>query len=369
MTSSTELSLRRKRWFRALALLLALTLGGIAAELFVRILLPDPRTPGDRYKDILYLPDAELEWVRSRNIAVSIPDECGNLVPFNTDQHGLRYGEAGHDATEGVIAVLGDSFIQAKATPYEQTFCKTLSDRLGGIRVLDIGVDGYSNQQAIILAKRIAPYFEISTAILTVYAGNDLRDNLLWHSRPKGAHGLLRGILKRSAVMRLLYRTVAAQDPVPGTYNWRSYFDAELVLYDSARSKTDLAKFTQARRISLDALLDFKAFCSELKARAIVVFVPTKAMVYEEPSFISGTETRPGSKSAMLHVLENGFDFEYVRETWIELAKQADLPIVDLTQTFRTNKDLRLYGRIDRHWSAEGQRLAADAVTAYLRGE
>lgn len=48
------------------------------------------------------------------------------------------------------------------------------------------------------------------------------------------------------------------------------------------------------------------------------------------------------------------------------LAPWSELPFLDLTDAFRAARSQSLSGKIDRHWSHVGQRVAAEKVAQFL---
>ncbi len=83
------------------------------------------------------------------------------------------------------IAVLGDSFTEARQVAFEATFCSVIEQELqrrrwaGGrtIEVLNFGVSGYgTTQQLLTLQHRVWTY-DPDIVLLAFYTGNDISDN------------------------------------------------------------------------------------------------------------------------------------------------------------------------------------------------
>ncbi|MFP6745085.1 MAG: SGNH/GDSL hydrolase family protein, partial [Alphaproteobacteria bacterium] len=106
----------------------------------------------------------------------------------------LRYNEAGfrdHRHTlakpDGVfrLAVLGDSFTEARALPLGATFwslagrglgaCPALSD--ASVEVLNFGVSGYGTAQQLITLRSSVLVYEPDLVLLAFYSGNDVGNN------------------------------------------------------------------------------------------------------------------------------------------------------------------------------------------------
>ena len=365
---------RRRRLFGCAAALFTVVLSLGALELISQMILwgsDEPRTRSkyeSRWPGRLYQRDNELGKVQRPDVSVTTTNEMGQDTTFTTDEHGLRIGADRSRAPLGhSVAVLGDSFIQAAVTPFEDTFCEALSRRLGGEVVYNLGVGGYSPRQTVDFGKRVLPELDVDTLILAVYAGNDLRDDYLWTGRYIPREVVEPSIFDRSALYRLIRDgPPEKKSPLFQGYDWNWHFDAELLLYDPELAPEDAAKMEQAKAKSLASLEAFKTLAAQRGARPLIVFIPTKAMVYQEPLFISCTTITPWAWDAIMGVQRRGLNFDQVRETWRTLAEQAQLPLLDLTDEFRAQRGSPLYGKIDRHWSATGQRIAADIVAAYL---
>ncbi len=366
---------RRRTIFKLAVAFLAFLMSFGAMELIARIALAadDDKDKSrsaylSKWPRRLYTRDKILGKIQRPSVTVTTIDETGREVQFATDEHGLRIGTGESRSPIGKsVAVLGDSFIQAAKTPFDETFCEVLSTHLGCRTVYNLGVGGYSTWQAVDLGKRIVPKLDIDTVILAVFAGNDLRDNFLWTGRRVPVEVVEKSVLDCSALYRFIKdRSQKEVRTIFQGYDWNSHFDAELLLYDPALSSEDISKLEQAKAKSLASLEEFRALASRLDARPLIVFIPSKAMVYREPLFITCTTATPWAWDAMMGVSQRGYDFDQVRGIWQSLAEQAQLPFFDLTDEFRDNRHDSLYGKIDRHWSCVGQRIAAETVARYL---
>jgi alginate O-acetyltransferase complex protein AlgJ len=104
----------------------------------------------------------------------------------------------------------------------------------------------------------------------------------------------------------------------------------------------------------LPAILDFKAQLDRAGIALLVVPVPAKAAIYPE-KIVDGAVN---SASARLDASDAEF---------IELLKQKGLNVIDLAPIFikyrSEHPDDLLYSREDTHWSGNGIRVAADAIT------
>lgn len=101
----------------------------------------------------------------------------------------LGYRDREHDLTRPPdtfrIAVLGDSFTEARQMPIEDTYWNQLGKELGAcpalagleLEVLNFGIGGYGTGQALLTYELDARRFEPDLVLLGFFAGNDVREN------------------------------------------------------------------------------------------------------------------------------------------------------------------------------------------------
>ena len=88
------------------------------------------------------------------------------------DANGFRNAT---DLKSADIAVIGDSFVEGMAVPYEKTMTSILA-RLQGKVAANLGQPGYGLQQELIVLKRYGVPLQPRTLIWMFYEGNDLSD-------------------------------------------------------------------------------------------------------------------------------------------------------------------------------------------------
>jgi hypothetical protein len=170
--------------WRRLFLSLTLALGGVVAAM----LLAEGalRIAGFSYLGFLYRSDPDLGWTLRPNLHGQLRNEGGRVV-FETNRAGLRDVEHATAKPSGVlrIAVLGDSFTEAKSLPLKQTFwwimqeqlqhCPALAQR--HVEAINFGVSAYGPaQELIMLQKRVWAYAP-DVVLLAFYPGNDVTDS------------------------------------------------------------------------------------------------------------------------------------------------------------------------------------------------
>jgi hypothetical protein len=106
----------------------------------------------------------------------------------------LGYRDREHDRAKPEntfrVAVLGDSFAEARQVPLEQTFWHRLGDHLATcafangkkVEMLNFGTGGYNTSQEYLTLQKDALAFSPDIVLLALFAGNDIEAN--W-SKPK----------------------------------------------------------------------------------------------------------------------------------------------------------------------------------------
>jgi hypothetical protein len=110
------------------------------------------------------------------------------------NSRGFRDVEWAPSKPEGVyrIAVLGDSFVEARQVAHQDTFCAVLQDRLNAdprspgrrVEVMNFGVAGYGTAQEWLTLSRDVFALQPDQVLLAVFTGNDIADNSKALSHP-----------------------------------------------------------------------------------------------------------------------------------------------------------------------------------------
>lgn len=167
-----------KRWAQNLALLLASVIGAFALlEIGLRVAgvsYPLLQTY-DEHRGIALRPGAAGWWRR----------EGEAFVRINRD--GLRDRDHALTKSEGTfrIAVLGDSYAEARSVPVESTFWAVLERAAnrcalpGGrtVEVINFGVTDYGTAQELLTLRHHALKYDPDLVLLAFFAGNDVRNN------------------------------------------------------------------------------------------------------------------------------------------------------------------------------------------------
>lgn|GEM_PF-3189169 len=157
--------------FKTAAIVLSVSFFLLGLEIFVRIFnLAQPRLgQQDPVFGASYIPGQ------------SAVNEFG--VKIEIGRHGFRGPTPALEKSAGTfrVVLLGDSFLHARAIPYEQVFHGLLNQRFqaGGrpIEVINMGVEGYCTVEEYLVYHHLAKKYRPDLVILFFYVGNDLGDN------------------------------------------------------------------------------------------------------------------------------------------------------------------------------------------------
>jgi lysophospholipase L1-like esterase len=134
---------------------------------------------------VLYRPDPQLGWILRPGATGWYTSEGHGLVQVNSA--GMRDREHQLTKPDSVyrIAVLGDSYTEAKHVPVDSTYWWLLPDQLKRcgfgagehIETLNFSATGYGTAQELILLRVLAERYQPDLVLLQINGGNDIRNN------------------------------------------------------------------------------------------------------------------------------------------------------------------------------------------------
>ncbi len=345
-----------------------LTLCGFEASL--RLFLPQKLY---RYPRGLFRNDPDLDFSLSPGFRGTFRNpEYVTRVRINS--LGLR-GEEPKPSREGVkrILGLGDSFASAFNVEEEKTFFavteEILKQQLPGaeIEVVNGGTPNYGTWHELRMFRRLSPEFKPDLAVLAVYVGNDLEDNLA----PQQAvvrDGFMvsqnrrPGILPHSVRSWLQIHSMAYVFLWNGWNQIRPWFGQEAI--DSVRSEKDLVspgaieKVEKGYRVSAKLLSQFRQEADSANIPLLVLLIPAEFQVY--PDRFNRIVRQQG--------LEPGaFELDLPQKRWTRIISDLNLPVLDLLPLFRAHREgPYLYMSLDGHLTVEGNRLAGESLAQFL---
>jgi len=268
---------------------------------------------------------------------------------------------------------LGDSFVSAFNVEEEETFLAvaehSLREKLpgGGVEIINAGTPNYGTWHELRVLRRFLPKLEPDTVVLAVYVGNDLEDNL----SPRGAvvrDGFLVDRRRPPGILPYPIRSWLQRNSMAYVFLWNAWNQIRPWLgkagSDPLRADKDLISpqaplyVDEGYRISGDLLHEFHDETMTRGILALVVLIPAEFQVYPD-QFLKMAQRHGDDPSR--------FDLDQPSRRWSELAKSAALPVLDLLPVFRSRiSGPYLYMSLDGHLTAEGNRLAGQAIALAL---
>ena len=324
-------------------------------------------------------PDQEIYWTRETYEPV--------LVRINS--RGFRDEERSILKPRGTIRVLmlGDSFVEALATPFEQIAAVQLeallqSEIVGArVEVVNVGKSGWSTASELQFLRHEAPNWGFDIVVLNFFEGNDFADNQRQRERTPpyftidgedvefppfevSRDSVLARLLQRSALVDAL-RTRVGPDTgwKRGLRRWLT--DIELapalvelgLMEDQRKGAPDPMNPERALETSVVLIAAANRAARSQGARLVVNMIPDPGAIAwhypDEARVPVGGKRSPGaywsaSSGPLLRALE-----------------QRDIPTIrDWNRLTRDAREGRvLYRGYAGHWTAEGNRRAAEDIS------
>lgn len=282
-------------------------------------------------------------------------------VDVRYDRNGFRNPR---DVERADILLLGDSFIEAAVTPFEQTVGERLAAQTGQT-VLNLGHSGYGPQQQLHVLRRYGLPVRPKVVLWFFYEGNDLQNYAAYEAIMRDWEGWVRrehGPFQRSAIRNALLASARltsrpVRDPqvaarrVARLRNLAEPAAQSITYMDYYLPPLDKEHRALASGV-LDVLVRAHQECKAQSARLILVFVPTKWRAYRGlVDFAPDTDMATWELNDLPALLAGG-------------SHAAGIPFVDLTEPLATatRQGRPAYLPDDAHWSSFGHQAASDAL-------
>jgi lysophospholipase L1-like esterase len=318
-----------------------------------------------------------------------------------TNSEGLRDREhsKAKPANTVRIAVLGDSYTEARQVPMEDAFWAVLErdlkscEGLAGldVEVINFGVSGYGTAQELITLRRRVWQYSPDIVILAFLTGNDVHNNFReLAADPKRPYFIYKdGALTLDASFRdsAVYR--ASETTIARLGNWLTDYSRVLQLIN--QGKKQLMRIVLYPRPSSDLL-------GEVGLEESVYFEPTDSIWTEAWRVTEGLivlmrdEVRQEGAHFLVVTLSNGIqvhpdasvrrrsvermgitDLFYPDDRIKALGEREGFSVLNLARNFQTHAErhkLFLHGFEPNpgggHWNKEGHRLAGKTIAAKL---
>lgn len=294
----------------------------------------------------------------------------GNFCLVNTI-HSNNYGfisdiDYSPSGKEPLLAVIGDSYVEAVMVPWKETVHGRLSEGLDTqMRVYSFGRSGAPLSQYVAYAEWVCKEFRPDKLVFIIIA-NDYDESLIWNKSAGGFHyydaakdgslmlrrvdyqpGLLSHVASRSALLMYLLTNVKVLE-LPQQFRYR-FFAEEGEFVGQTVAKVETAKLADSKR-AVDAAL------AELPSRT---GLPVEKMCFvvdglRGPIYYGGDEQ-----------LVHGSFPNIMNKYLMERAKSLGYEVIDMEPVFRTDYDRngeKFEFQCDGHWNARAHGLAANEL-------
>jgi hypothetical protein len=374
--------------------LFGVALGLLLAEAGLRLLAGPAARGKEQFERAHYTQyDPTLGW-RNRAGATASYDRRDYRSEFRINSHGLRGPDRPYSRTPGTsrVLALGDSFVEAFMVSDGETVTAQLESALTrrGCRaeVINGGTTGYSTDQEYLFYREEGRRYAPDLVIVFVYH-NDIPylvlDDDLGMPKPRLDFSTRPPSVVGEPVPR--YTPPAAAPPAPSPGRPTSYL---LEFVKDHLERTSAPAYDRLAHLGLWAPLRKLPMNDELR----LYHVPE--MGHLRPAWSAFTWTlqslanavaESGGRLAIAYVpsrmevstqtweltrvrydLDGSFDRSAVASRVTYIAQRLGLPVLDLTAALtRADGMFRpTYFQTDSHWNARGQRVAGEALSAFV---
>lgn len=332
-----------------------------------------------------------------KNLDIDYPAENSKgVVRLKTNEYGFIGTDWNFEKDRSVLRIvnLGDSFTAGIAVPYQKNYVTLLGEKLSSalnekIESLNFGIDGQGTEDSKKTYEAYARNFNPDIAILWMYTGNDLTDNL--KNSGKAAESSVAGfksldsdsddsflemLVANSALWQLAKRAAVKSDLAHYAFNFAISMPViknivfKTVFYEYKLPSEILVTYTDAYpdtyKIALEEtkknLENFKNSMARDEKYFFVVMIPSQFEVDES------AEDRLFKQYSGLS--DFNFNKDKPREDLNRILTDLNIPHLDLKNDFSDicsgQDNCGLYICRYCHLSEEGHEVASDSVSKAL---
>src|SRR5688500_13563843 len=338
----------------------------LLCEGLIRLLAPQQLV---EVRPDIWMPVDTLGWVHRPNLNTTI-NMGEKTVRVITDAEGNRVGADGRRAAAHNILVLGDSYMAALQVEYEESIPGLLEEGLAShglpASIRDTGVGAWEPAQYLFRSRQALERERFDLMLVFVYLGNDIVRERRGPYPPREPvptrHVRLpRAASKAEIIDALLY-------PI----NDRLEAHSHLFVFFKQRAKVLLMRAGLTARedpvelrvsgaegpqwgITADILAEIAREGARHGTPALFIFLPASYQVdsLEFADYVRGFELEDGT-----------LDIDQPNRLLLREMTQRGLEVIDPTSALRKahTAGVRMHGRVDPHFSAEGHRLVAELL-------
>lgn len=269
------------------------------------------------------------------------------------------------DATGPLLAVVGDSFVEAVMVPWAETVHGRLAERLaGGLRVYSFGASGAALSQHLAYARHVRDVYHPSKGLVVVI-GNDFDESLPQYKHSPGLHVFRRGAGGQPELEVVEYAPSTASLLVR---------HSRLLLY-LVHNLEVLGAAQRLRQVispgtGFVGQTDAEASEQRLRdgrfaADAFVALLPESFGLSPQDIMLVVDAPRPEVYDPAALLKAKDSYFVQMREHLLARARQAGLRVIDLApvmaEEYAAHGERFEFPR-DAHWNGRGHQVAAEAV-------
>jgi hypothetical protein len=283
------------------------------------------------------------------------------------------------DAPGPLIAVIGDSYVEALMVPYEETGQGRLQQALDGeARVYSFAIRGSPLSQYLAFAEYARDTYH-PDAMVVVIVGNDFDESLMVYKSEPGYHYFVEGDDGRLELQLVDFSPSKIKEIARHSALARYFMiNLELMLLPS-RLKARFSRSDQATQYVGNTASDAGALRVSRSKGAVDAFLeqlPGRSGLAPSKILLVVDGIRPHLYDPALLQSVKGTFFDVMRDYIIERGKEAGYEVVDMQPVFLAH--FAQYGQrfeypIDSHWNSLGHELFFEemygsSVVAQLRG-
>ncbi|HKQ60820.1 MAG TPA: SGNH/GDSL hydrolase family protein [Candidatus Polarisedimenticolaceae bacterium] len=316
---------------------------------------------------------------RPHYVGVRHVSESGHEVRLRFDRDGFRGPDRPYERPAGVrrLALIGDSIVAAIGCQEEDTAAAVLERLLRASQpevrweVLNFGVSGSSTGQELVLWRELASRYHPDLVVVGYFAGNDFADNSRRLTQSPRIYFRLddAGRLEQLPLATVRKRASAWLDEHSRLYVLQKYAKDLLKqrTFDALRpleSGAQIFRVDDGGELAGDWALNLKLieeFRDDVERRgtpfALALF-PCGAQV--DPEVWKRLLERAGALAPAL-------DAEHPERRIAAFCAEHGIPLIPMLEEFRrAPRETPLFFQGDGHFSEAGNRLAAEAIHAFL---
>jgi len=276
------------------------------------------------------------------------------------------------------VLVIGDSFVEIGERD-DRTFSEIVASTTG-MSTFSAGLGWYGPHHYLRLAEQYTAALKPKTVIVSIFAGNDLRDIHEFERWQQGGSYYQFADQTANIVQRFLIALRQVYDAIVW-YGSSSDEDDDseknvgiirvddvdtamaFSYFDEPTSAAEIAATAEWRSLE-KILVRIQDIASQANARLIVLLVPTKLQVY---GYLSSNRSPDPFKARLPTQLAYESTFS---DAFSTLAERLGLEHIDLRPIFRAvASQCLLYYPFDSHWNARARQIAAELIAERIAND